>query len=97
MSESLNEKNLIISHNYDASNQIEMSETKYHLLCYLLTGKHTRKITRIGNQEYTGNILSGDICIKPASHSGFWSWEEPDDSMHILYYHANSVSNCRTK
>lgn len=83
MSEPLN-KDLIISHNYDPSNQIEMSETRYHLLCYLLTGKHTRKITRIGNQEYTGNILSGDICIKPASYSGFWSWEEPDDS--LLFY-----------
>ena len=79
-----NQGNLIISHQYDPSNQIEMAETSHHLLCYLLTGKHTRKITRIGDYEYTDNINSGDICLKPASHSGFWSWEEPDDSLVFL-------------
>ena len=76
--------NLIISHQYDPSNQIEMPETNHHLLAYLLAGKHTQKITRIGDREYTGNINSGDICIKPASHPGFWSWSEPDDSLIFL-------------
>lgn len=76
--------NLVISHQYDPGNQIEMAETNHHVLAYLLTGKHTQKVTRIGDREYTGHIQSGDICIKPASHSGFWSWQEPDNSLVFL-------------
>lgn len=88
---------LVISHQFDPCNQIDMAETSHHLLCYLLDGIHTRKVTQIGDQEYTGNIRKGDICIKPTSHSGFWAWEEPDDSLvfliHPHFLHQIAVEN----
>lgn len=79
---------LIVSHQLDVDNQVEMAETSHHLMCYLLTGIHTRKVTQIGDQEYIGSIRTGDICIKPNSHSGFWSWQEPDESL-IFFIHPN--------
>ena len=73
--------NLVVSHQVDVNTQIKMAKTDYHLIGCLLKGWHRRKISRIGDQEYIGEVRKGDLCIKPASHSGFWSWEEPDDSL----------------
>lgn len=102
MNQIINEKKihqgkLVISHQFDPGNQVGMTETSHHLICYLLDGVHTRKITKIGDREYTGNIRKGDICIKPTSHSGFWSWNEPDDSLvfliHPHFLHQIAVEN----
>jgi len=81
LEKSVHKGNLIISHQFNLSNQIEMSATSHHVLCCLLSGLHTRKVTKIGERKYLGNIRRGDICIKPTDYSGFWSWEEPDDSL----------------
>ena len=81
LEKSIHAGNLVISHQFNLNNQIEMSETSHHVICCLLNGLHTRKVTKIGDREYLGNIRRGDICIKPTDHSGFWSWKEPDDSL----------------
>lgn len=80
--------NLVVSHQISVNTQIEMAETDYHLIGCLLKGLHKRKVSRIGDQEHIGEVRQGDLCIKPASHSGFWSWEAPDDSL-VFYIQPN--------
>ena len=70
---------LIIDRHIKPPDEIEIKETKHHLIGYLLNDFGSRQITRIDSKEYDGENGKGDFWLKPASSKGFWYWESTDD------------------
>ena len=58
------DRKIIISRHFEPSNQMEVSATNHHWLCYLLSDYILRQITRIGDREYTGENKTGRYLAK---------------------------------
>lgn len=75
----------VVSHHFEPDNQKEVAATNRHWLCYLLRDSNMQQITRIGDREYTGETKRGDIWLKPNSHNGFWSSEDSDECLCLIF------------
>ena len=72
---------LIIDHHIEPPDEIEVKQTKHHLIGYLLNDFGPRQITRIDSKEYDGENGRGDFWLKPSSSEGFWHWESTDNCL----------------
>lgn len=72
---------LIVEHQIEPPDEVELGKTNHHFLGYLFNDFSPRQITRMDGKEYDGTNRSGDFWLKPASVSGYWRWESTDDCL----------------
>ena len=74
---------LIIEHSIQIPNEIELSDTDYHILgMHLSPG--IRQITRIGKQKYDGAIDTGCCLLHPANYPAAYSRNSTDECVVFL-------------
>ena len=73
---------LIIDHQLEPPDTLEVEDTKHHIFCYFLDRLSpqlsSRQVTRIANREFDGVLKPGDIWLKPKDAPGLWHWENTD-------------------
>ena len=78
---SINTGNLIVEHQIQPPDELEVGNVSHHVLCYTQSKFGSRQITRIDGKEFDGEIEQGDIWLKPSHSEGFWHWESTDDCL----------------
>lgn len=74
---------LIVEHSIQRPNEIELSNTDYHILgIHLSPG--IRQITRIGEKKYDGAVDTGYCLLHPANYSAAYTRKSTDECVVFL-------------
>ena len=74
---------LIVEHSIQTPNELELSDTEYHILgVHLSSGM--RQVTQIGEQKYDGVIESGYFLLHPAHYPAAYSRYSADECVVFL-------------
>lgn len=74
---------LIVEHNIQPPDAIEHPLSTYHCIALHLSPV-SRRVAYIGREKYEGSVTTGDFCLHPSTHSGFYAWETTDESITLL-------------
>ena len=79
--ESIHAGGLIIEHQIQPPNELEVGSISHHVLGYTLNTVGSRQVTHIDGKEYDGEIERGYAWLKPDSSEGFWHWESIEEGI----------------
>lgn len=71
--------NLIVQHDILPPGEEEHPLSTHHFMALHLT-PITRRVAHIGDRQYEGSMSTGEFCLHPSTHSGFYAWESTDET-----------------